>query len=261
MDRFGVRTLAYRDRMQQPELDEAQRMGAARVTAMIEQLRADDGPAADHSRALAELREISRDRVLLGDVLGDYLHRVVVGTQAETVSYWPVLELLRAAGADEERAAAKATWLRQQQTTGDTDSSGAAMVETATLGWIIIYVPDVVAALDFYERAFGLRRTFVNPPADFGQLGTGQTALSFASRGRAEHEIGAYQLPDPQADPCNIEICLVFDDPVTAFRHAVATGCAPVVEPSAKPHGQTTGFVRDPWGTLIEIASPLRTNA
>lgn len=55
----------------------------------------------------------------------------------------------------------------------------------------------------------------------------------------------------------NVEICLVFDDPVLAFRHAVATGCASIVGPSAKPHGQTTGFVGDPWGTLIEIASPL----
>lgn len=132
------------------------------------------------------------------------------------------------------------------------------MVEAAKLGWIIVYVPDVVAALDFYERAFGLRRTFVNATADFGQLDTGQTALSFAGRARAELEIGGtYQLPDPQEDPFNVEICLVFDDPVVAFRHAVATGCASIVEPAAKPHGQTTGFVRDPWGTLIEIASPL----
>ena len=133
------------------------------------------------------------------------------------------------------------------------------MVEPASLGWIIIYVPDVAAALDFYERAFALRRTFVNRRGDFGQLDTGQTALAFASHARAEHEIGGtFQLPDPGAEPFNVEICLVFDNPVAAFRHAVATGCVPVVEPSAKPHGQTTGFVRDPWGTLIEIASPLQ---
>ena len=110
--------------MQQPELDEAQRIEASRVTAMIEQFRVDDGPTADPTRALAVLREISRDRVLLGDVLGDYLHRVVVGTQAETISYWPVLELLRAAGADERRAAAKATWLRHEQTIRDVGNSG-----------------------------------------------------------------------------------------------------------------------------------------
>ncbi|WP_280526144.1 hypothetical protein [Couchioplanes caeruleus] len=36
----------------------------------------------------------------------------------------PVLELLRAAGADEERAAVKATWLRHQQTIREAENSG-----------------------------------------------------------------------------------------------------------------------------------------
>jgi catechol 2,3-dioxygenase-like lactoylglutathione lyase family enzyme len=132
------------------------------------------------------------------------------------------------------------------------------MSQTAALGWVIVYVPDVPEALAFYERAFGLRRGFVNPPADFGQLDTGQTALSFASQARAEHEIGGrYQHPALDADPFNVELCLVFPDPVAAFRHAVEAGCVPVAEPRLKPHGQTTGFVRDPYGNLIEIASPL----
>ena len=30
------------------------------------------------------------------------------------------------------------------------------------LGYIIVYVPDVPAALDFYERAFGLERRFLH---------------------------------------------------------------------------------------------------
>ena len=37
------------------------------------------------------------------------------------------------------------------------------MSEQATLGWVIVYVPDVERAVDFYERAFGLRRAFVEP--------------------------------------------------------------------------------------------------
>ncbi|MBU2665927.1 hypothetical protein KOI35_20660 [Actinoplanes bogorensis] len=94
--------------MRKPELDELQRSQAARVRALIEEL----GPADDHSGALPAVRAISRDGLVLGDVLGDYLHRVVTGGQSETISYWPVLELLRAAGADEERAASRAQWLR-----------------------------------------------------------------------------------------------------------------------------------------------------
>ncbi|MBL7256769.1 hypothetical protein [Paractinoplanes lichenicola] len=94
--------------MQKPELDEQQSAEAARIRTMLEEL----GPADDHSDSLPAVRAVTRDGLVLGDVLGDYLHRVVTGGQAETLSYWPVLELLRAAGADEERAAAKAQWLR-----------------------------------------------------------------------------------------------------------------------------------------------------
>ncbi|UQU61383.1 hypothetical protein COUCH_20175 [Couchioplanes caeruleus] len=101
--------------MEKPELSEAQRAIAGRVAAVVDRVRA-DGPAADPADALPALRAISRDPVVLGDVLGDYLHRVVAGAQAETVAYWPALELLRAAGADEERAAAKAAWLRGRTT-------------------------------------------------------------------------------------------------------------------------------------------------
>lgn len=99
--------------MRKPELDELQRVDAARITAVMDHLDADE-MTGTYLQALPDLRAISRDPVVLGDVLGDFLHRAVVGTLAETISYWPVLELLRAAGADEERAAAKATWLRQQ---------------------------------------------------------------------------------------------------------------------------------------------------
>ena len=30
------------------------------------------------------------------------------------------------------------------------------------LGYVILYVPDVAAAVEFYERAFGLSRRFVH---------------------------------------------------------------------------------------------------
>ena len=100
--------------MRKPDLSEDQRAVAARITAMLDTPGAGD-PAAEPAQALPALHTITRDRVVLGDVLGDFLHRVMVGTQAETVAYWPALELLRAAGADEERAAAKAAWLRHRR--------------------------------------------------------------------------------------------------------------------------------------------------
>jgi hypothetical protein len=101
--------------VQRPELTEDQRSQVARIAAVVDQYGSGHGRDDSHTEALSALREISRDPVVLGDVLGDHLHRIVVGTQADTIRHWPTLELLRAAGADEERAAAKATWLRHLQ--------------------------------------------------------------------------------------------------------------------------------------------------
>ena len=133
------------------------------------------------------------------------------------------------------------------------------MTQTATLGWVILYVPDVEMALGFYERAFGFKRGFVDEHASFGQLQTGETALSFATEERARRELhGPFRRASLDEEPFNIELCLVFDDPHEAFRHAIAAGCTAVAEPEPKPHGQVAGFVRDAFGNLVEIASPLR---
>ena len=88
--------------MRTPQLTEDQLSAVTRITAALDQAGAD----------LPDVRAISRDRLVLGEVLGDYLHRVIVEPQSETARYWPILETLRAAGADEERAAARATSLR-----------------------------------------------------------------------------------------------------------------------------------------------------
>jgi len=63
----------------------------------------------------------------------------------------------------------------------------------------------------------------------------------------------------PATARSTFELALVFDDVPAAFEHAVASGCTPLAEPTLKPHspGQTVGWVRDPFGTLIEIASPI----
>ena len=125
---------------------------------------------------------------------------------------------------------------------------------TAQLGWVIAYVPDVVQAVAFYERSFGLERNFVSDDGGFGELNTGSTKLGFASEemGESNFEGGVER---PGARPFNVEIVLVFDDPAAAFARAVENGASPLAEPKEKPWGQVVGYVRDPFGTLVEIAS------
>jgi lactoylglutathione lyase len=129
------------------------------------------------------------------------------------------------------------------------------MTETARLGWVIVYVPDVTAAIEFYERTFGLTRTFIAEDASFGELDTGPTKLAFASEELGgSHFEGGFQRPGDQ--PFNVEVALIFEDPEAAFERAVENGASALAPPEEKPWGQVVAYVRDPFGTLLELASP-----
>ena len=129
------------------------------------------------------------------------------------------------------------------------------MTETARLGWVIAYVPDVEAAIAFYEQSFGLQRRFVAPDASFGELDTGQTRLAFASEQMGENNFdGGFQRPSEQ--PFNVEVALVFDDVEAAFARGVENGASALAQPKQKPWGQTVAYLRDPFGTLVELATP-----
>jgi len=125
-------------------------------------------------------------------------------------------------------------------------------------GYTILYVADVSASLDFYERAFGQRRRFLHESGQYAELETGATTLAFAAV-----ELAASNLPQqhhPAAageSPPVFEVCFVSDDVGGAFRRALREGAEPVNAPQTKPWGQDVAYVRDPDGTLVEIASPV----
>ena len=128
-----------------------------------------------------------------------------------------------------------------------------------SLGWVIVYVDEPVAASDFYQRTFGLRGEFVGPDGSYAQLDTGATKLAFAS-----YELGQKNFPGgvrpaggDGAPPPNVEITLVSTDVDGALARALDGGCTLLAAAEDKPHGQRVAFVRDPFGTLVEIATPL----
>jgi lactoylglutathione lyase len=125
------------------------------------------------------------------------------------------------------------------------------------LGWVIVYVDDPAAASEFYERTFGLRGEFVAGSGTYAQLATGPTRLAFAAYTLGDGNFpGGVRRPSPDT-PANVEIALVADDVDAAFARAVEAGCSALAEPSEKPQGQRVAYVRDPFGTLVELASPL----
>src|ERR1700722_20876490 len=125
------------------------------------------------------------------------------------------------------------------------------------LGYIIVYVPDVPAALDFYERAFGLERRFLHESNTYGEMETGGTALAFAAESLVALN-GITARPNRRSDPsAAAEIGLVTDDVAAAYRKAVSAGAVAYQEPTEKPWGQTVGYVGAINGLLGEICSPM----
>jgi len=124
-------------------------------------------------------------------------------------------------------------------------------------GYTIIYVPDVVASIEFFERAFGLKRRFLHE-SGYGELDTGETALAFAT-----HELGKSNLPNGYIEasssqkPLGIEVALVTDSVSEAHARAVSAGAESLKAPMVKPWGQTVSYLRCPDGTLVELCSPI----
>lgn len=124
--------------------------------------------------------------------------------------------------------------------------------------YTVLYVPDVLKTIEFYEKAFGLKRTFVADTAEFGQLDTGSTALSFAAIDLITGEIpGGFIAGDAKQQPLGMEVAFATENVEEAYQAAVNAGATEVSRPAVKPWGQTVGYVRDLNGFLVEICTPI----
>ena len=126
------------------------------------------------------------------------------------------------------------------------------------LGYTIIYVPDVMQSLAFFEQAFGLKRRFLHESGEYGELETGATTLAFASlaMGRSNLPQG-FVVASESAQPLGFEIALITPDVASAHARALQAGATDIKPPEAKPWGQTVSYVRCPDGVLVELCSPM----
>ncbi len=124
------------------------------------------------------------------------------------------------------------------------------------LGYTLFYVDDVLKTMDFYEKAFGLKKgtTFEN---QYGEMITGETKLGFVDHETASSHGFEYQKSSLQVRPAACEIGFVTKDVEAAFDMAVKAGATSVSKPKAKPWGQVVSYVRDCNGFLVEICSPM----
>ncbi len=124
------------------------------------------------------------------------------------------------------------------------------------LGYVVLYVPHVLAAAVFYETAFRLKRRFVHE-AQYAEMDTGATALAFVDETFVSTFLPTFARNRTGSDPAGIEVALVCDDVGAAYTLALAAGATGQLAPIQKPWGQTVAHVRDLNGCLVEICSPL----
>jgi lactoylglutathione lyase len=125
-------------------------------------------------------------------------------------------------------------------------------------GYTILYVTDVIKSIEFYEKAFGFERKFITPDSDYGELNTGETTLSFASKELANSNLkNGFTESKLTNKPFAIEIGFVTDDVEKIMKQAKKAGAVMVEEPKQKPWGQTVAYIRDIDGFLIEVCTPV----
>jgi len=123
------------------------------------------------------------------------------------------------------------------------------------LRYVIIYVPDVPATIDFYANAFGLEPGFLHDSGTYGEMVTGETRLAFSAISLMQ-SIGKAVATEPPERPA-FEIAFETDDVTAALARALAAGATPVQDVMRMEWGQTTAYVRAPEGTLVEICTPV----
>ncbi|NVZ95373.1 VOC family protein [Pseudomonas sp. D6002] len=125
--------------------------------------------------------------------------------------------------------------------------------------YTIVYVPDVAASLQFFEKAFGFSRRFLHESGTYGELDTGDTTLSFAA-----HELGEMNFKGGHVEAhasqqlLGMELGFVTEDVSKAHARALAEGATELAAPSTKPWGQVVSYVRCPDGTLVELCTPIQ---
>jgi uncharacterized glyoxalase superfamily protein PhnB len=124
--------------------------------------------------------------------------------------------------------------------------------------YTIVYVADVPAALDFYNRAFGFATRFLHESNGYGELETGGTALAFAAHEVAKGNLpGGYESLTDLPRPAGIELGFTTDNVELAIENAMRNGATLIAAPKVKPWGQTVAYVRCPFGVLIELCTPM----
>lgn len=124
------------------------------------------------------------------------------------------------------------------------------------LKYTILYVEDVSATLTFYEQSFGFETKMLHESGDYGELDTGETILAFSSL-KLMSDLGKRPAKANPSAPV-FEIAFETQDVSKWLDRAIQSGASLIQDIREEPWGQTTSYVSDLNGFLIEICSPIQ---
>lgn len=122
--------------------------------------------------------------------------------------------------------------------------------------YTILYVENVPDTLKFYEQSFGFSTKMLHEGGDYGELDTGETTLAFSSL-QLMSDLGKNPAKANSSAPV-FEIAFETQEVRKWLDRAIKSGAALVQDIREEPWGQTTAYVSDPNGFLIEICSPVK---
>ena len=120
-------------------------------------------------------------------------------------------------------------------------------------GGTVVYVDDVPATVDFYQRAFGLKVRFADEDLGYIDFETGGSSLAIAA-----HSLGEMLMPGAyrRRTPSGVEIAFLTENVSDAYAKIVAAGAQGVAPPKRMPWGLEVAYLRAPEGTLIGLSEP-----
>jgi len=125
----------------------------------------------------------------------------------------------------------------------------------SVFAYTILYVKDVQKSVTFYEKAFDLKKKFITPEGDYGEILSGGTTIAFATIELANANLkNGFQVMAPED---GIELGFTTENPKELMEKVISAGGS-IYEPLAKkPWGQEVGYVRDIDGFLLEVCTPM----
>ena len=124
------------------------------------------------------------------------------------------------------------------------------------LKYTILYVENVSKTLNFYKQSFGFQTKMLHESGDYGELDTGETTLAFSSL-KLMSDLGKNPMKANPSAPV-FEIAFETQEVKKWLNQAIKSGAVLVQDIQEETWGQTTSYVSDPNGFLIEICSPVK---